>query len=89
MGTPIVRSKCCGETPHVTKTSEPTNSGSEHLFDIMPMLDENVPEAGFEPARPFEQWILNPSGLPVPPLGQPEVIVARRPYFDVLDAANP
>ena len=29
-----------------------------------------VPEAGFEPARPFEQRLLRPSGLPIPSLGR-------------------
>src|SRR6266511_643371 len=28
-----------------------------------------VPEAGFEPACPFGQWLLRPSRKPVPPLG--------------------
>src|SRR6266545_2505171 len=28
-----------------------------------------VPEAGFEPACPFGQWLLRPSSKPVPPLG--------------------
>src|SRR4029453_4165637 len=32
-------------------------------------LPREVPEAGLEPARPFGQWILNPSRLPITPLG--------------------
>jgi hypothetical protein len=33
-------------------------------------ISQTVPEAGFEPARPFGQWILSPSRQPVAPLGQ-------------------
>ena len=29
-----------------------------------------VPEVGLEPTRPYGQRILNPSRLPIPPLGQ-------------------
>lgn len=28
-----------------------------------------VPRVGFEPTRPFDQWSLSPSRIPVPPPG--------------------
>jgi hypothetical protein len=40
-------------------------------------LPEGVPEAGLEPARPFGQWILNPSRLPITPLGPAARRVAK------------
>lgn len=42
-----------------------------------------VPGAGLEPARPFDQGILSPSRLPIPPRGQKR-IPASHMYPEIL-----
>ncbi len=34
-----------------------------------------VPEAGLEPARPYEHWHLKPARLPIPPPGLGVIII--------------